>query len=66
MFFAMWIQVLLVDRPDSTASVALYKERLLKKGFHCNYCSTIECALTLLGLNEDIDEMEEVLKTLKN
>ena len=58
--------VLLVESPVSTASIHLYKNELLKKGVYCNYCSTLEHALKLLLLDENIHEMEEILKNLKN
>ena len=57
--------VFLVDEPNSTAIVHLYKDKLSKK-YDYKYCSTMNLALGLLKLNETENEMEDILKNLKN
>ena len=54
----------LVDSPMATAFSHLYSEKLNQKGFHYNYCSTIEHALNLLELDIIAIEMEDILKNL--
>ena len=53
--------VFLVNKPNSTAAVCLYRERLSGK-YDYNYCSTMNHALFLLKLNETENEMEDILK----
>lgn len=54
----------LVDKPSSTALAHLFQDKLTKRGYFYEYCSTMDYALQILGLNETAAEMEEILKNL--
>ena len=61
-----YLNVFLVDQPVSTAITHIYQDSLVKKEYDYKYCSTIKYALGLLELNENINEMERILKNLQN
>jgi hypothetical protein len=61
-----YLNIHLVINPVSTAISHLYQEKFVSTGLSYKYCSTIEHAIKLLGLDYSIGEMENVLKSLKN
>ena len=62
-----YINVNIVNSPNSTVVTHLYQDQIAQKGFrNHHYCSTINTALTLLGLDMSDHEMEAILKKIKN
>lgn len=58
------LTVLLVDKPETTASAYLYMERLKSK-YRVWYCSTFEFAIETLSLNMNETELKNILDNLK-
>ncbi|NQU51825.1 MAG: hypothetical protein HQ522_04740 [Bacteroidetes bacterium] len=58
------LNILLVDKPVTTAVAHLYIDKLKKYDYE--YCSTLDYALVLLELNEYKNEIEDLLMNLKN
>ncbi|PLX10076.1 MAG: hypothetical protein C0597_17385 [Marinilabiliales bacterium] len=56
--------VRVVNGPLSTVIALLYREELTKRGYLDEYCSTLEHAIKLLGLKENVSEIEELLNNL--
>ena len=57
--------VFLVEKPSATASAHLYQDELKKSKTDYKYCSTMQQALSLLKLDMQEDEMEDILSELK-
>ncbi len=55
----------LVEDPIVTAQSHLYQEKLKEKALKYNYCSTIEYAVQLLGLEYTRSEMENIIENLE-
>jgi hypothetical protein len=61
-----YINVFLVSDPMNTVTTHLYTTELISKGFKYNYCSTIELAIKLLGVDLSVMVVEQFLENLEN
>ena len=62
-----YINVNIVNSPTSTVVTHMYQDKIAQNGFpNHHYCSSINTALTLLGLDMSDHEMEDLLKKIKN
>lgn len=56
--------VFLVDQPVATATIVAFKGIMGARGYNYNFCSTLPCALQILRLDQEEQEIEELLKGL--
>jgi len=59
-----YFNVFLVNTPLSTALVHLYKEQLNSNKYKYEYCSTVEYAITFLGLQDQFEEIKSIMEKL--
>lgn len=59
------LMVLIVDKPLQTAYTLMYAEKLRAAGFNCEFCSTMNYAIGLLGIQAEEKEMERLISRLE-
>ncbi len=59
-----FVNIFIVDKPNTTAFANLYQENQAKE-FNYNYCSTVDFAIKILNLQINKIEMEHILENLK-
>lgn len=56
----------LINDPISSAIVHIYKEKLKKRGYSDDYCSTVKYAIEILHLGMKPTEIEAILNNLEH